>query len=791
MATNPLKIIQFHQDSKKEKNQQYGDFYGHPIELNIRSNFRPHEFNAVYNPKKFSKDLQLLDVSYFENNFDSLSKNDRNYVRYLATFRRLNLNFFNEIKSPISLESYKFIDSLENFKLFEEYFYKYHDIFDPQHAKNNKVKSDFKRSAKLFTLKLWMCGYGLIPGLTDNHLTSEFLEKILKYAQENKTRKIMKFLRFISFSLAQEPNSPIKKQIVILEESKDIYDREMAKWDLIENEDNSELLNIFKEFSINFYFERTKGNLLHQYNDNGTLKRETYEEIGIATFVNYSIGLRNMLLGLEEQEVFTLDEAIEYGIVNVLADKADLYKKTKYDMMKGATKSLLDFYIKDNNLDLNIDKIVPPALSRRDTYYGQILNVSDVSELIGALLDDNCSFYDNISLSDYRCRYICLMMLSTGQRISAHISLAYDCIKKNKDGDSFINFHNTKGGKEVTVPATPDILDYVAKLQEVAPLDELYFPRRKYRHLDDLKIRRLIANKFNSGPINRRTVGDFLKRLQKHLWGEDIKNTKDKVFAPHDFRRMKATYMSWCGASDGQIAKQLGQSNIHSQLPYLQTKPVEHQEVFADIYEEGLYSELYQIDADGNVLLDKNIIEDKANNISSTNSYDTLIDSILSSINEADDMTIPKVDSSVLEPTGFPVSIYACNASDSVHCMKTRISCFGCDYYKPNDDSLESHKAEIFRYLLLHKKQLKSLKSTKDIMLKSVLTEKTKFLEGAINDAFGKLFDKFNLNKNEVSKVKEELETKSKTYSNSRTYGKQKPMPSFLEALRYIKEGKI
>ena len=601
----------------------------------------------------------------------------------------------------------------------------------------------------------------------------------------------MKFLRFISFALSQENNSPIDKQIVLLEESSDIYDREMAKWDLIKNEDNSELLNIFKDFSVNFYYKRTTGNLLHEYNDNGTLKRETYKQIVIGSFVNYSIGLRNMLLGLEEQEVFTLDEAIEHGISDVLADKADLYERTKYGTMKSATKDLVEFYIKDNNLDLNIDKIISPSLGRRDTHYGQTLNVSDVSDLIGALLDDNCSFYDNISLTDYRCRYICLIMLSTGQRISAHISLAYNCIKKNKNGDSFINYHNTKGRKEVTVPATPDILDYVAKLQDVAPPEELYFPTKKYRHLDDLKMKRLVANKFNTGPISRGAVGDFLLRLQKHLWGEDLKSTKDKVFTPHDFRRMKATYMSWTGASEGQIAKQLGQSNVNSQLPYLQTKPVEHQEVFANIYEEGLYNDLYQIDADGNILLDKNIIEDKANDISSTNSYDTLIETILRSINDTDDITIQKVDSSILEPTGFPVSIYGCNASNSVHCMKTRISCFGCDYYKPNDDSLESHKAEIFRYLLLHKKQLKSLKSTKDIMLKSILTEKTKFLEGAINDAFGKLFNKFNLNQNEVSKIKEELETKSKTYSNSRTYGKQKPMPSFLEALRYIKEGKI
>lgn len=790
MTSNALKIIPYNQNNTEKEIKQYGEYKGQPIELNLRCNFRPHEFMAIYNSKKFTKDLQDIDVSYFEENFESLGKNDRNYVRYLAVFRRLNLDFFTEISSSISLNNYTFIDSIENFKLFNKYFDKYHDAFDPQHADNPKIKGAFKSSAKLFTLKLWMSGYGLIPGLTDKHITSEFLEEVLKYAQENNTRKIIKFLRFISFSLYQESDSPVDRQLII-KEGTDLFEREFAKWDSLENEGSSELLKIFRDFTKDFFYKRTEGNLLHEYSHNGTLVRETYQSIGSNTFVNYSLALRNMLSDLAEIDVFTMDDALEYGILDVLADKAGVYEKTKYETMKSTIKYLVDIYIKDNNLDLNINRIVPPTISRRDTYYGQALNMSDVTELIEALLDDDCSFYENISLSDKRSRYLCLLMLSTGQRISAHICLAYDCIKENRNGDFFINFHKTKNGQEVSVPATPDILDYVTKLQEVAPLEELEFSTSIYPNLDDLKMKRLVANKFNTGPINRETVADFLQRLQKHIWGEDFKDVKDKVFAPHDFRRIKATSMKIRGSSDGEIAKQLGHSNIKSQVPYLLTKPVEHQEVFAEIYQEGLYSDLYKLDSDGNILLNKDVMEDKVAEISSATSYNDLIETILSSINNANDITIQKVDTSVLEPTGFPVSIYSCNASNAVHCMKSRISCFGCDYYKPDDDSLETHKAEIFRYLLLHKNQLKSLKATKDIMLKSILTEKTKYLESSINSVFDKLFDKFNLNKIEISKIKDELEKKSKTYSSSRTYGKQKPMPSFQEALRYIKEGKI
>ena len=790
MSNNALKVISFNQKDSKEKIRQYGEYNDHPIELNLHCNFRLHEFNAIYDSKKWRKDMYSIDVSYFEKNFASLSLNDRNYVRLLAIFRRLNLDFFTEISSPIDPKHYTFIDSIENFKLFDELFDKYHDTFDPQHAKNNKIKNNFKKRTKLLTLKLWMYGYGLIPGLTDNYITFEFLEEILLFVQENKIRNTIKSLRFINFALYQEVDSPIDR-ILVLKKGTDLFEREFAKWDSIETKENTELFSLFKNFTKDVIYKRTQGNFLHEYKQNGVLIRETHQKINVNSFVNYSLGLRNMLSDLEEINVFTMGEALEHGILDVLANKSDVYNKTKYETMKLIVKQLVDFYIKDNGLDLNINRIVPPSISRRDTSYGQVLNISDATELIGALLDDDCPFYDNISLTDYRSRYLCLLMLSTGQRISAHICLAYDCIKKNKNGDLFINFHKTKTGKEVTVPATPDVLDYVAKLQEVAPLEELEFHLNKYQNLDGLKMKRLVANKFNTGPINRETVSDFLLRLQKFLWGEDLDNIKDKVFSPHDFRRLKATSMSFRNFSSGQISKQLGQSNIKSQIPYLQTKPVEHQEIFAEIYEEGIYSDLYKSDSDGNILLKKDILEDKVNEISLTTCYDDLIESILSGINNADDITIAKVDTSVLEPTGFPVSIYACSASNAVHCMKSRISCFGCDYYKPDDDSLETHKAEIFRYLLLYKNQLKSLKATKDLMLKSILTEKTKYLENSISSAFDKLFNKFDLNKNEASKIKEELEKKSKTYSSSRTYGKQKPMPSFQEALRYIKEGKI
>ncbi len=788
MNNSVLKLVPYNKNTEKQEVRQYGEYKGQPIELNIRCNFRLHEFNAVYNNKCHRRDWLDIDISYYEENFDSLTKNERSYARILATFRRINLDYFNELSTSINLNFYEYIDSIENFQIFNNYFEKYHDIFDPQHAKNNKVKNMFKRQSKLHILRLWMAGYGLLPNLTDNYITDELLEDIFKYAKKHNTRNIMKFLRFISFVLSQE-DSPVSKEIVLVEGSSDIFERELKKWHKLENENNSNLLKLFKNFSINHYYKRTKSNWLHEYkDDNNNLVRETYQAISLNSFRNYSIGLRNMIKELYEIDIYTFDDALNYGILDVLCSIKDKYQSTKYSTMKIVTKALVEIYIKDNNLNLNIDKIIPPSIGRRDITFGEVLNVSDVSKFIEALLNNDLSFYKDISISDYRCRYMCLIMLSTGQRLSETICLAFDCIKPNKKGDFFINFHKNKTGDGNTVPATLDVLNYVDKLRAVAPIKELHFSKAQYPYFDDLKIRRLVANRFNSGPINPVTVRDFLERLQKYLWGEDF-SKKDKIFKPHDLRRMKATYMSWNGSSEAQISKQLGQYNINSQLPYLQTKPVEHQEIFANMYQDGMYSELYKEDSDGKILINKDIIESKTDNIKSISSYEILIDSILSSINNADDINIQKVDSSILEPTGFPVSIYACSASSSIHCMKSRINCFGCDYYKPDDDSLESHKTELFRYILLHKQQLKSLKSTKDLMLKTLLGEKVKYLQNSINEAFDKLFKKFSLNTIKISEVKEELEKKSKSYI--RVYGKEKLMPNFKEALKYIQEGKI
>lgn len=774
-------------DTPLKDTSSYANYDGALFELNIKENFKLSEFNTLYT-KTFRRDWINYNLEYFENDFDTLDKSERNYARLLATFRRINLNFYEQNSYAISLKNYPMIDKMDNFKVFDRLFEKYYEKFDPHNANNKKLRDDFYKRAKILTLKLWMDGYGLLPGLTDKCIDDSLLDELLNFMQDKNIRNFGKFLRYISFALSREEGSPVTKQC-ILREATDVFEREMKKWDNIKSKENSILWSSFRNFLLNHYYKRTSGILLHEYKDSdGEINRVTYSEIKISTFVNYSIGLRNMLSELECMNISTIEDALDYGILDVLAETKDEFEKTKYSTMKIVTKRFVELYIKDNNLNLNIERIVPAEISRRDTTYGQILNVSDVVSLIDILSDDTSSFYNDISLADFRCRYVCLLQLSTGQRLSEILCLSYDCIKTNKNNESFLDIHKTKVGNGNVVPATDDVIRYVELLRKVAPEDELLFSTDFHPYLDNLKMRRLVANKFNDGPLSKKAVNDFLKRIQKYLWGEDLSH-KDKIFTSHDFRRMRATYMSWSGYDSGAISKQLGQSDIDSQLPYLQTKPVEHQEIFADIYEEGLYNDLYHEYENGDILINKVAVINKAGEISSANSYDSLIKSILSSINDANEISIDNVDITALEPTGFPIGIFSCSASNMVHCTKLKIDCFSCDYYAPDEDSLDNHKTELFRYLILSQNQSKTLGKTKDIVLKRMLTEKVTFINESIEKAFNKLFSKFNLNEKEIVKIKDELEKKSKSYL--RRYGKRNPSPTFKEALKYLQEGEI
>lgn len=754
------------------------------IQLNTQRNFNRGEFDALYN-KSFRNDWIDSNIKSFIN-LDNLDKSEGRYSRLLAFYRRIDLDFFENISAPMRIASFP-LDIIDNFKVYDELFERYYDSFTPYDCNNKRLKENFKKESLTFTFRLWLAGYGILPGFTKNHITDELISDLFEFT---KTRPpvgtLIKYIRFISFALSQEDNSPVT-EVFKIRETTSLLDREIQKWDKVIGK--SALGETFKKFTLEQIYPRINGPMLHEYrNSKGELVRITENQISPGSFTNYSGGLRDMFLELQKLNIDSVEGALNGGILDVLSSTRDSFGTTKYGMIKSTTKSWVKWYIAENNLDLNIHRIIPPANKRNNTAYGKILNISDTVELIDILLNDSSPFYENSTVIDYRCRYIALLMLSSGQRISAVSCLSYDCLKKNKNGELRLVFHKTKTGDGYDVPATQDIVKYVNKLREHAPKLEICFPSKIYPYADDLTIKRLVANKFDNGPISDSTVNRFLRKVQTYLWGPDFEKYKDKVFTCHDFRRMKATYMNWSGYSNQDIQKQLGQSDINSQLPYLQTKPPEHQEAFSNIYKQGVY----KIDDSGNVLINKNRVFNKAVELSEDSdneSHKLLIKSILKSIKNADELSIKSVDTTVLEPTGFPIGIYSCSASQLVNCGKSPIHCFGCDSYVPDDDSLDSHKVELFRYMILSAYHSKSIKSTKDMIVKDVVSKKIMTINESIDKAFNNLFTKFNLDQKEIDKIKSELESKVKSYS--RKYMKSKPSPTFKEAKKYLDEGAL
>lgn len=775
MFSNILNIFEYNNTQEQEKEYLY--LNDTRIEINIDRNFSYEEFQAIKSSNSsIYKWFRTAPLDYFKG--ELATSEERSYARYLAFYRRINLDLKELISLTLKIDNYEFKEC-PNFEKFDAIFEKYYPLFDKHNAHNTKLKTNFKNLSLRIILKLWMCGYGILPGYTEKHITTEFLEELKKHP----SKTVNKFIRFISFALSQESDSPVK-EVVKLIETTSLFDREKGKWDkVLDGTSSSEIGLVFRDFSLGQLYDRTKAPLLQEYFVDGKRKRETYKKITTSTFTNYSSAYRKFYNFAKDKNISTIDELLDGGTLRIISDARGVLDDSSFTDLKIVIRFWLLWYKNQNNLDFNIDRMCPREVSNNTRSFGKVLNMSQVVTLVSALLDDSLPFYENISLSDYRCRYICLLLLSTGQRVSELCMLKYDCLKNDKDSNLYLIMHKTKTNTGNIVKATPDVINYVEKLRAVAPPLKLLFSSEEYPGADDLEVERLVANKFNDGPLTEKTVNDFLRRLQCYLFP----NNKKKVFSSHDFRRIKATYMRLAGYSNEDIQKQLGQSDTNSQIPYLQTKPLSHQKHFEEILEEGVY----EIDEDDNIIVNQDKIIEKTKGLVNNDEkhYENLINSILSNIKDVDDISIPSVDVSLLEPTGFPVGLFSCSASAIVICNNSPIECFNYDHYVPEIDSLENHKVELFRYMILSKYQANALKSTKDMIFKSIVTEKNKHIDNAIQGCFSKLFSKFNLNNKDIDKIKLDLESKLKKYS--RKYLKSNPSPTFKQAKTFLEKGEL
>ena len=250
---------------------------------------------------------------------------------------------------------------------------------------------------------------------------------------------------------------------------------------------------------------------------------------------------------------------------------------------------------------------------------------------------------------------------------------------------------------------------------------------------------------------------------------------------------MNAVYMKMKGKSSEDIQEQLGQLDISSQLPYLETKPPEIQSYFRKIAEEGIWSHLSSKAEDG-VSLQQVLKRSQKQGVTLdiTESAKTFIEDIIEQV-EIQKRKLPLNTDKQPVSTGFPMRTHNCLATEIVNCGHTELHCFSCKRYLPDSDKLEEHKAEVFRYILLLAHNDDKGKQNK--LERDLIVIRSENIKNLLDETFQNLFKKFKLFPKEIKAIEKDLYLKAKTYY--RKHKKDKPTLTYQEALLYLRTGVI
>ena len=769
--------------------KEHVDFYIYNntlIRVGIDAHFTREELTAYQN-KKFQFNYADSPLSFLTTPSKIEKRNLRSYAYTLAFARRITLPLAESMVIPTSYTNYP-IYELYNFQYLQTIFEKYYPDFSKIDANNIDKKTAFNKEVTQIVFKLWLAGYGLLPNLTHNTVDDELLNSLKNFSKnedgkgKSKRNGIIKITRFLGFALSKESDShvsciPVVKQITSLK------DREIGKWNTILETYPTEITKELYSFCFDILRSRINNNSIFEYTDDtGTLQRQSLGLITDGTWVRYSGALISLCEILNSNGYPTINECIEKGLFDIMTTIVSKLSKNVKSNIRITCRSWLDYYTKKNSLKININRIVPFSVRNEESVFGKIFDYGAAIMLIETLLDDSSGYFDETNLMDYRMRRACLLELATGQRITSICYLLRDCIKPDQMNTSWIVFHKTKNHSSNKVIATPDILKWIKELKSVAPANKIFISSKLFDAGDDLNEYRLFANQYNDGALAGTTVNFWLKTLQEKIW--EGKHPNKVPFTTHDLRRMHAVYMKLNSRSNVDIQEQLGQSNINSQIPYLHTQPVAHQKHFKDIQKKGIYS---IIDDESIISLD-NVLDTVSELNDDRFDATKITQLLLDASNEVDDFEVPEAQNAPL-PSGFPIRMNSCNATMLTNCGHTELHCFKCSHYKPEINSLDDHKTEVFRYMVLVLFQDKSLKKTKDEIERTFITIRSSELNSLIDECFTNLFSKFNLRPDESSNIREDLTDKANKYIKK--YFTKNPSPSFIQAKNFLMVGDI
>lgn len=749
-----------------------------PIRIGIKEHLNRMEAQA-HSEKKLQYSWFKFPLSYFVRH-DNRTRHEKTYSYLLAFYRRIDLPLDLALSAMISYDSFP-IYEISNFIVFNELFEKYYESFQKVDTENSRKRATFKKQTTQIILKFWLSGYGIFPNYTDNYIDTEQLEYIKNWKGSHRT----KVSRFLGYVLSNEEASPINT-IPKIKNNTTLKDRESSKWNNLILRYNTPISKELFDFTFLHLRKRINSTYVLEYTDNeGSLLRESLNSITEGTWVQYSVALLDLATMLNQSEYFSIDDCLNKGIEEIMTSEVSQLSKNRKQNIRITCKTWIKWYTQVNHIHININRIIPMSLRNRDKTFARMLNYGAVQTLIDVLLDDNSGYFNENNISDFRARRACLLQLATGQRASEICCLLYNCLHKDNMGVTWLFIHKTKAGGSNKVLATVDIIKWIEELQKVSPKSKILISTSEYPYGDDLNEYRLFANMFDEGPLTSDSMNKFLINIQQKIWGDSHPNKK--YFSTHDLRKIQALYMRLIGKSKDEIQDQLGHNNINSQLPYLSTKPLEHQNWFKRIQLEGVYQNITSMESSDTLELGKVI--NKSIQLSDNKfSKERVIDVLLKVSTDTENFEIPKYNNSPL-PTGFPLRYHSCNATSLVNCGHTELHCFGCDYYRPDSDTLEDHKVEIFRYMLLILYQERLGKGTKDLLEHEILQVRTSDILDLVDRAIIQVFKNFNLTATEIIKLKTELYNSATNYLKKHL--KSNPCPNFTEAKEYLLGGSL
>lgn len=377
--------------------------------------------------------------------------------------------------------------------------------------------------------------------------------------------------------------------------------------------------------------------------------------------------------------------------------------KGTFRILRSVVRRWLDWYIKKIGLKSNLlYLLVPPSMTRNRRPHGKLLNFSAAATLISVLLNPSYDYIKDNNLLEFRCRRICLIMLSTGARISSTLCLKRDALRRDKHGKVWLHFHHVKNGDPFDTYVDNELQKWVEELQQVAPKKKLFIPKDLNTVVlsgDGLEEFRLFANEPDCSFLTTKAVSTWLHKLQKRLWGEH--NPNGESFTPHDLRRLQATYLIMAGFNEEVVKAKLAQRDINSQIPYTATADPRDIRDYGDLLNnEDIYADLSSEPGQNGVPLDLVTQQLKSLNPSS-NVIDNLIRQIDRLYQEFQQHQLGAGNGvfSILTPvaSGNPLMTHNCLAPARYHCENSPRNCLGCGYYHPDEESLGAHKALVLR----------------------------------------------------------------------------------------------